>query len=314
MKFVCIGHVDTGKSTFCGHLLYKTGYISSHELKKIQESAEKDKMSRWSWARILDIYESERAKGKTHEASLIDFTYGDNVYQLVDTPGHLSFIREMIKGIDDVNTAVLLVSALPNEFKASFHGGMLKEHLLLARCRNLTNLVVLINKMDTINWSETGYLEVKQQVTKYLREINWKKDMIHYLAISAWEGTGLLDSAGRPEWCYNQPSFLELMDTLSETRDTPTQPKTSIASKLLVKAKFFTNHIITAGTELITHYDNHEAETTILAIKGKTLIKKGESGELVIKLKAPIKCYNKQRLIFRVNQSTLGFGVVTGYK
>lgn len=90
-KFVAIGHVDTGKSTFCGHLLYKCNYINDHDFKKIKDKAKQDQMEKWIWARILDIYEEETSRGKTHEFSEIGFTYNDKDYTLIDTPGHQKF-------------------------------------------------------------------------------------------------------------------------------------------------------------------------------------------------------------------------------
>lgn len=110
IKFITIGHVDTGKSCLCGHLLYKCGYVDKHTMEKIKQKAIQDKMERWVWSRVLDIYEEEMLKGKTHEFNLINFNYKDQEYELIDSPGHQIFVRSMIQGLSqNVNICVLLV-------------------------------------------------------------------------------------------------------------------------------------------------------------------------------------------------------------
>ena len=154
-KVVFIGHVDTGKSTLLGHILYKNGYITEHELDKIHTQAIKEKMGRWKWARILDIYEEEMTRGKTHEYVEIEINLNGEKVSLIDTPGHQSFVREMINGIScQVKSAIVMVSMIDNEFEASFNNGMLKEHILLSRCAGINNYIIVANKMDAINWDE----------------------------------------------------------------------------------------------------------------------------------------------------------------
>ena len=95
-NFVAIGHVDTGKSTLCGHLLYKCNYLNEHEFSKIKEQAKKDKMEKWIWARILDIYEEEMSRGKTHEFNEISFNYKDKLYKMTET---MEIIQKICRGI-----------------------------------------------------------------------------------------------------------------------------------------------------------------------------------------------------------------------
>jgi len=138
IKFVALGHIDSGKTTLSGHLLYKCGYVDEHTMDRIRLKAKADKMEGWVWARVLDIYEEEMSRGKTHEFDTITFenkcVESKPLYQLIDTPGHKCFVRSMIEGIsENVNIGVLMISMKDNEFTSSFGGGMLREHLILAR-------------------------------------------------------------------------------------------------------------------------------------------------------------------------------------
>jgi translation elongation factor EF-1alpha len=111
--FVAVGQVDSGKSALCGHLLYKCGYVDERNMEKIRIKAKEDKMEPWIWSRVLDVYEEEMARGKTHEFDTVLFENKatGRSYRLIDTPGHQKFVRSMIEGISGkVNIAVVLIS------------------------------------------------------------------------------------------------------------------------------------------------------------------------------------------------------------
>ena len=190
-KNVTIGHVDTAKSSLCGHLLYKCGYIDERSMEKIRVKAANEKMSKWVWARVLDIYEEEMVRGKTHEFTTIDFEHDEKKYQLIDTPGHQKFIRSMIEGISkDVNIAILLVSMLDNEFNSGFIKGTLKEHLLLAKSVGIEYLVIVANKMDLIQWNKDNCNKKINSVIKHIiKDLHWNKNNIRVVPISAFHGT-----------------------------------------------------------------------------------------------------------------------------
>merc|ERR1712100_964826 len=110
---------------------------------------------------------------------------------MIDTPGHQGFIRSMIGGISrDVDIAVLMVSVIDNEFNSSFDKGMLKEHLILAKAVGIKNLVVLINKMDTVDWNKDKYQEKVSIISKFLKFINWENN--YFIPVSAFNGIGLI--------------------------------------------------------------------------------------------------------------------------
>ena len=127
-------------------------------------------MVKSKWARVLDIFEDEMLRGKTHEYVSIDFSYNDQKYELVDTPGHLIFIREMVEGISGVQIACLVVSMIDNEFEASFTKETLKEHMLIVKASGVEKVIILANKMDVINWSQDQLTNNCGQVSKFLKK------------------------------------------------------------------------------------------------------------------------------------------------
>jgi len=316
-KFVAIGHVDTGKSTLCGHLLYLTGYIDEHELIKIRQTAEKNKMSRWSWAYILDMYKEERAKGKTHEMNQIDFNHKGNRFTLVDTPGHLDFVREMIKGTHDVNIAVLIASAIPTEFESSFERGMLKEHLMLAGSRRIQHLIVAINKMDAVDWDEKQYNKVVDKVNRHIKHLKaWKESNVKYLPISAWEGDGLIKPSEKATW-YKGSGLLDLIDKIGIIKPTHKYTNDTVTSKeLLVSMRVFNSPIpITAGYSGVLHYNDCETEYTIKTIiSDKKILTDGDKAKAILTLAQAGMFTPKQVLIIRKDKNTIGYCLVKGRK
>jgi len=312
-KFVVIGHVDTGKSCLCGHLLYKCGFISDHEMNKIREQAKRDKMEKWVWSRVLDIYEEEMLKGKTHEFNSIEFKYNNKDYQLIDTPGHQIFIRSMIEGISqEVDICVLLVSMIPNEFESSFEKGMLKEHLLLARSIGIKNLIVIGNKMDAIKWEKKVYDNHIDKVTKFLKNIHWDKKNCHYIPISAFGGIGIDDTKDIPDW-YTGKSFLETLETIKpKIKDHSATEVEYYCDSVIADLKLFNvkDIIVTNGFIMNCHYSGSEVECSIKKIKDKNIIKNAEVASCILKFSQKINVYKNMKLIFRKEDKTLGCGKI----
>lgn len=321
-RFVAIGHVDTGKSCLCGHLLYQIGYIEEREMDKIRRRAEKDKMVKWIWSRVLDIYEEEMLKGKTHEFNKLTFErkLGEDVkkYELIDTPGHGTFVRSMIEGINqNVNIAVLLVSMADNEFESSFERGMLKEHLILARATGIEHLLIVANKMDLVEWNQEDFMKKTNKVYKYVKKrLGWPKENIKVVPIAAYDGIGLTNKDGMPEW-YQGKSLLDTLDSM------PFDQRKQIIISGDHKAKQFKakiriihsdNDIVPAGTRCVMCYEGKEAPIMIEKIKGKRFLRVGEQAECLIKLEYPIALEKGLRILFRQKKNTIGFGDITKLK
>jgi len=311
-KFVAIGHVDTGKSTLCGHLLYKTGFVNEHEMDLIREKAKKDKMEKWIWARILDFYEDEMKKGKTHEFNEIEFKYNDNSYVMIDTPGHKSFVRSMISGISrNIDIAVLMVSAIENEFISSFNKGMLKEHLILAKAVGINNLIVLINKMDTINWDKNIYTDRINEINSFLNYINWK-DNVQFIPISSYTGVGIIDNDNYPNW-YGGPNFVESLANIKLDLEESMEYSKVEKKQIIIRTTIINNYdkIISKGFKCIVHIDNKEQEITFLKIMNdKKFINSPTRCKCIIEFEHPQEVYENMRLILRKDDFTLGFGRV----
>lgn len=312
-KFVAIGHVDTGKSSLCGHLLYKCGYIDERSMEKIRVKAANEKMSKWVWARVLDIYEEEMVRGKTHEFTTIDFEHDEKKYQLIDTPGHQKFIRSMIEGISkDVNIAILLVSMLDNEFNSGFIKGTLKEHLLLAKSVGIEYLVIVANKMDLIQWNKDNCNKKINSVIKHIiKDLHWNKNNIRVVPISAFHGTGLVDKNGLPEW-YNGESFLKTLDSLPNKQRSDDIINITLCNSFIVNVNILNipKSIFSSGYSFILHFQGIESEAVIDKIKNHTFLKPGENG--ICKISIPIKKMIgiNMRIILRKYESTIGYGNV----
>lgn len=220
INVVFIGHVDAGKSTIGGQLLYLTGMVDKRTLEKYEREAKEKNRESWylSWA--LDTNQEERDKGKTVEVGRAYFETENKHFTLLDAPGHRSFVPNMIGGACQADLAVLVISARKGEFETGFErGGQTREHAMLAKTAGVRHLVVLVNKMDdpTVEWSEERYNECKEKLVPYLRKCGFNPKLeLTFMPCSGLTGAFLKESAP-PEVCpwYRGPPFLEYIDSLA---------------------------------------------------------------------------------------------------
>jgi len=219
LNVIFIGHVDAGKSTIGGHIMFLTGMVDKRTLEKYEREAKEKNRETWylSWA--LDTNQEERDKGKTVECGRAFFQTEKKHFTILDAPGHKSFVPNMIAGTAQADVAVLVISARRGEFETGFErGGQTKEHTMLAKTAGVTKLIVLINKMDdpTVEWDQSRYEEVKDQLTPFLKKcgFNPKKD-VQFIPCSGLSGAFLKEPPG-PKFCnwYNGPCLLEFLDGL----------------------------------------------------------------------------------------------------
>lgn len=196
MNIVVIGHVDAGKSTTTGHLIYLCGGIDKRVIEKLErESAESNKAS-FKWAWVLDSMKAERDKGITIDISLWKFETQRHEFTIIDAPGHRDFIKNMITGTSQADVAVLMISAAMGEFEAGISAnGATKEHALLAYTLGVRQIVVAVNKMDDkiVNWSQARFNEIVEDVGTYLKQIGFRKEMVTYVPVSGWTGENLVE-------------------------------------------------------------------------------------------------------------------------
>lgn len=303
IRFVLIGHVDHGKSSLAGHLLHLVSHFSEHEVKKT-EFESKSKTNRWKWAYLLDTCDEERSRGKTHEFSLIPFNYKENKYELIDTPGHSSFVRSMIQGIGTYDNVigVLVVSAIENEFVSAFERGMIKEHCILSRATGLTQMVVAINKMDAVNWDDYVYNQRKDILNTFLKSLQFKT--IEFIKISAYDGNNVLNVLDIVTKLYtNSQRVFDKVKVINEQILRVTEIDTKC--KIL-----HCDNIITSGYQCIAHLNGNEYEVT-LELK-EIFIKRGSVADIRILFSKQVEIdSNIERIILRKDDFTIGFGKIT---
>ncbi|PWN53684.1 hypothetical protein IE53DRAFT_408489 [Violaceomyces palustris] len=220
LNVVFIGHVDAGKSTMGGNLLYLTGMVDKRTLEKYEKEAKEAGRESWylSWA--LDSTPQEREKGKTVEVGRAYFETGKRRYTILDAPGHKSYVPHMISGAAQADIAILVISARRGEFETGFErGGQTREHAMLVKTAGVQRLVVVINKMDdsTVNWEKERYDEIVSKLTPFLRSAGFNpKTDLTFVPVSAYSGHNLKEKV--PEslcpW-YKGPPLLTFLDNLA---------------------------------------------------------------------------------------------------
>ncbi|KAI9145390.1 P-loop containing nucleoside triphosphate hydrolase protein [Paraphysoderma sedebokerense] len=220
LNLVFIGHVDAGKSTMGGHILYVTGMVDKRTLEKFEREAKEANRESWylSWA--LDTNKEERAKGKTVEVGKAHFETDKRKYTILDAPGHKNYVPNMIGGAAQADIAVLVISARKGEFETGFEkGGQTREHAMLVKTAGIRKLVVVINKMDdpTVGWSAERYNECVSKLTPFLKQVGYNpKTDLYFMPVSGFTGANLKDRV-EPKVCpfYSGPSLLEYLDNVS---------------------------------------------------------------------------------------------------
>ena len=156
INLVVIGHVDSGKSTSTGHLIYKCGGIDKRTIEKFEKEAAEMGKGSFKYAWVLDKLKAERERGITIDIALWKFETNNGIFTIIDAPGHRDFIKNMITGTSQADVAILIIAAGTGEFEAGISkDGQTREHALLAFTMGVKQMIVAINKMDdkTVNYS-----------------------------------------------------------------------------------------------------------------------------------------------------------------
>lgn len=219
VNVVFIGHVDAGKSTIGGQLMYLTGMVDKRTLEKYEREAKEKNRETWYLSWCMDTNLEEREKGKTVEVGRAYFETMKKHFTILDAPGHKSFVPNMISGASQADLAVLVISARKGEFETGFErGGQTREHAMLVKTAGVKHLVVLINKMDdpTVAWEEARYNEIKDKLTPYLKKVGFNpvKD-VFYIACSGLTGAGMKDPPEKDDapW-FSGMCFIPYIDSL----------------------------------------------------------------------------------------------------
>lgn len=215
LHLVVIGHVDAGKSTLMGHLLYKLGHVSQKVMHKYEQESKKVGKQSFVYAWILDETGEERNRGITMDVGQSKFETKTKSITLLDAPGHKDFIPNMITGATQADVALLVVDATRGEFETGFEsGGQTREHALLVRSLGVNQLGVVINKLDTVAWSESRFLEITQKLGTFLKQAGFRESDIVYVPCSGLTGENLVVSSQEDAltaW-YKGPCLLDVID------------------------------------------------------------------------------------------------------
>lgn len=215
LNLIIMGHVDHGKSTTTGHLLYKAGAIDDRLIKSYEDEAKKIGKETFKFAWVLDNLKEERERGLTIDLRFLKFETKRYFFTVIDAPGHRDFVKNMVTGASQADAAILFVSAKRGEFEAGISsGGQTKEHGFLAFTLGCSQLAVAVNKMDdpTVNWSQERYEEIKNEISRMLKTIGFKVDKIHFVPTSGWTGDNLVEKGEKMPW-YKGPTLFEALDT-----------------------------------------------------------------------------------------------------
>jgi elongation factor 1-alpha len=216
INIVVIGHVDAGKSTTTGHLIYKCGGIDKRTIEKMEKESKEMGKASFKYAWVLDKLKAERERGITIDIALWKFETPKYYVTVIDAPGHRDFIKNMITGTSQADCAILVIASGQGEFEAGISKtGQTREHALLAFTLGVKQMIVAINKMDdkSVNWAEARYNEIKTEVTSFLKKIGWNTDKIPFIPISGWHGDNMLEKSTNLTW-YKGPTLLEALDNI----------------------------------------------------------------------------------------------------
>jgi elongation factor 1-alpha len=217
---VVIGHVDAGKSTTTGHLIYKCGGIDKRTIEKFEKEASEMGKSSFKYAWVLDKLKAERERGITIDISLWKFETPKYYYTIIDAPGHRDFIKNMITGTSQADVAILVIASPPGEFEAGISkNGQTREHALLAFTLGVKQMIVLVNKMDdkNVNWSQARFDEIKNEVSSYLKKVGYDPTKVPFVPISGWQGDNMLETSPNLGW-WKGPTLLQALDSVIEPK------------------------------------------------------------------------------------------------
>jgi bifunctional enzyme CysN/CysC len=233
VRIVIVGHVDHGKSTLVGRLLHETGSLPEGKFEMLKAVSARRGMP-FEWSFLLDALQTERDQGITIDTTQIRFRTRSRDVVLIDAPGHAEFLRNMITGASQADSAVLIIDALEGvRDQTRRHGYLL--HLL-----GVKQVAVVVNKMDRVDFSEARFNDISAEIASHLIGLGVTPSAV--IPISARDGDGVTERTARMEW-YNGPTVVEALDALE-----PARPLEALALRLPVQAVYkFDDRRIVAG-------------------------------------------------------------------
>merc|ERR1711973_478273 len=203
INIVVIGHVDSGKSTSTGHMIYKCGGIDKRVIEKFEKEAQEMGKGSFKYAWVLDKLKAERERGITIDIQLMNFGTAKYYVTIIDAPGHRDFIKNMITGTSQADCAVLIIAASTGEFEAGISkNGQPREHALLAYTLGVKQLIVGVNKMDSTEppYSQARFEEIQKEVQGFIKKVGYIPAAVPFVPISGWHGDNMLETSKNMSW------------------------------------------------------------------------------------------------------------------
>jgi elongation factor 1-alpha len=214
MNLIFIGHVDHGKSTTVGRLLYETHVITDRDIQRYKELTQQMNRPTFEFAFVMDQLKEERERGITIDIMHRDFQTPKYYFTIIDAPGHRDFVKNMITGASQADAAVLVVSAVDGVQAQT------REHAILANVLGIGQIIVGVNKMDAANYDQKKFEEAKANVQQLLKSLGYRNvDAINFVPYSALAGDNVAAKSDKMPW-YNGPTLLGSLDLLT----VPTKP------------------------------------------------------------------------------------------
>lgn len=208
LPIVIVGHVDHGKSTLIGRLLYDTGCLPSDKFAEIQKSSEMlGKIVEFAF--VMDCLEEERSRGITIDTTQTFFKTSKRRYVIIDAPGHKEFLKNMITGTSQAEAALLIIDSSEGIRDQT------KRHAYILSMLGLKQICVLLNKIDLINYSQEQFLQLKKTVTEFLEGLSIRPTFV--LPVSAIQGDNVATPSNEISW-FDGPTVLEALDTFKELK------------------------------------------------------------------------------------------------
>ena len=217
LNLAVIGHIDHGKSTLVGRLLFETGAVPPHIIEKYKEEAKAKGKESFVFAWVMDSLKEERDRGITIDVAHQRFDTAKYYFTIVDCPGHRDFVKNMITGASQADAAILVCAAKEGVQSQT------KEHVFLARTLGINQLIIALNKMDEVNYDKARYDAVKADLGTLLKMVGYKPDDLHFIPTSAFKGDNLAKPSENTKW-YTGPTLLAALDMLKEPEKPTTLP------------------------------------------------------------------------------------------
>jgi elongation factor 1-alpha len=217
LNLVVIGHVDHGKSTTVGRLLFETGAIEKHKIDKFREEAEKIGKATFEFAWVMDNLKEERERGLTIDVAHKRFDTEKFYFTIIDAPGHRDFVKNMITGASQADAAVLVVAVGERDEKGRLMPQTM-EHVYLAWTLGISQMIVAINKMDSIKYDKAKFEETKKLLEELFNRLGWKKENLTFIPTSGLKGDNIKEK-GKLDW-WDGPTLLDSLNKL----ETPEKP------------------------------------------------------------------------------------------